>query len=225
MKLKLIIFISCFLMLFTSLSISSFALEPDQYGSNFDTSHQENSCCEDTDGVVHYNQGYEDGLLDGAPTQEEIDSYKQEAIDSYLTDDAYLSSLSDYYTEAYQDGEKSKQSELETEILNQYQNGFDGGYQVGYAGAYEDAKEQMYALGVADGKAEFRNDTEYTLTKQAYLDKGYELGYLEGHEDGYEDGKGNSINPATLFGIIFTIFALVIVLLIATYFTSKKKRK
>lgn len=227
MKRKIIIFMLCSLLLVSSLSVVAFALEPDTYGDNFDTSHQENGCCNIGGSDIHYNQGYEDGLLDGAPTQEEIDSHKAEAVDSYLKSSEFEKLKLDIYQNGANEAVDSYKgsTEYESTLNEQYTDGVSAGFQGGYEAAYSDAQTQWYDKGWADGKADFRVSSEYALTKEACLDSGYEMGYLEGHNDGYENGMDNSIEPSALFAILFSIVGLVIVLLALSYSQAKKNKK
>ena len=222
MKNKILcIFITILLCL--SLAISSFALTPDDYGANYDSSHQENGCCQ-VGSDIHYNQGYEDGLLDGAPSQEEIDSYKAEAIDSYLKSKDFENLKLDIYNngaaEAVDSFKGSK--EYEDKLAEQYTDGVKAGYQGGYDNAYSDAETKMYNKGFADGQADFRNGKEISTIKEACLDTGYERGYT----DGFTDGAENTVDTSTIFAILYSIIGLVIALFVVNYFTNKyKKRK
>ena len=224
MKIKILSFFVFVLFAFT-LSFSSFALTPDEYGANYDTSHQENGCCTDDDtDDIHYNLGYEDGLLDGTLSQEEIDSYKAEAIDSYLKSIDFENLKLDIYNNGAEQAVDSFKGskEYEDKLAEQYTDGVKAGYQGGYDNAYSDAEKKMYNKGWADGQADFRNGEEISTIKEACLDSGYERGYT----DGFTDGAENTVDTSTIFAILYSIIGLVIALFVVNYVTNKyKKRK
>lgn len=224
MKIK-ILSIFIFVLVAFTLSFNSFALEPD-IPSNYDSSHNDNNCCVDSnsDNPNHYNQGYEDGLLDGRPRQEEIDSYKAEAIDSYIKSSEFQDLTSDIYNNGMNEAIDSYlgSKEYNDKMSEQYSNGVGDGYQAGYDNAYSDAQTQMYNKGFADGKVDFRNGEEISTIKEACLDSGYARGYT----DGFNDGAENSVDTSTVFAILFSIIGLVIALFVVNYLSNKfKKRK
>ena len=123
------------------------------------------------DSNIHYNDGYIDGLLDGAPTQDEIDSYKAEAIDSYLKSTEFENLKLDIYNNGAEQAVDSFKGskEYEDKLAEQYTDGVKAGYQGGYDNAYSDAETKMYNKGWADGQADFRNGEEFNTTKNALM--------------------------------------------------------
>lgn len=211
MKRKIISFVLLCLLMVSCLTISAFALTNEQKGENYDTSHNDNQCCVDTNGL-HYDQGYEDGLTDGiaegfaSGNATGQNNPSQEAIDS---------SIAEY---------KNSQ-EYKDFMQQQYNNGLQAGYN--NASQELDMKaEQMYQIGLQDGYVEFQQSEQYSNTLNEAHQKGYTSGYEIGHADGLDYGTENSVKPGTLFALFGILFTLIIATLAITYFTRKKgKRK
>lgn len=211
--------VSCFV-------ISSFALTDEQKGDNYDSTHTGSGCCVDTNGSLHYDEGYEDGLLDGSSgkySQEELDSSINEAIQNYINGAEYQGLIQQAREEGAKNAveEYKDSTEYKDKLKEENKNGYDNGYNSGYEQAYDDAAEAMYDKGLADGYANFRNTEEYQNTIIASADGGYEKGYL----DGVDYGVKNAYDPATLISLIITLIGVVLVTGVILTAKAKKHKK
>lgn len=216
MKKRIISFVLLCMIAISCFTVSAFALSDEQKGENYDSSHADNNCCcggFDTDGLpnddLHYDYGYEDGLIDGFNAGYEMGQNlpNQEAIDS---------SIAEY-----------KNSQEYKDFMNeQYKNGLEAGYNNASAELDEKA-EQMYQIGLQDGYVEYQLSDEYKQLTSDIHQSAYEKGYLEGHEDGLNVDLSNikSVEPGTLFALFGAFITLIILMFVITYFTRKKGKK
>ena len=210
MKRKIISLVLLCLLIVSCFTISAFALTDEQKGENYDTSHNDNGCCVDTNGV-HYDQGYEDGLIDG---------------------------IAEGFASGNATGQNNPSPSAIDEAINEYKNSqeykdymqeqFNNGLQAGYNNASADLDkkaEQMYQIGLQDGYVEFQQSEQYLNTLNSAHQNGYSSGYEEGHADGLDYGTENSVKPAVLFSLLGVLVFLIIVVFLITYFSKKKKHK
>lgn len=179
-----------------------------------------------------------EGVDEYKSSQEYRDSL-QNAVNEYASSEEHATLLNNTYNNGYTNGRSDyiASEENQANINESYELGYETGVLDGTAAGSNEA----YALGVAQGYADFRSSAEYAGT----LATRYSLGYSEGESDGYTEGYTNGYydgyeyaegtltedTQATsedVIGVVFAVgamFLVVIGALLVSIKINKRARK